>query len=317
MNDVIDLIQPPIFNPHEWIGKGKIYDKNTLPMSVLNARSDALVIPSTHTQHIPSHHLPVADFLKISLPTRSPTIVAVKIKCWFSHDLPDRDFSYLNTRPIPSAEFLVEINKAFDQAWFDGARSLIDPRYNDGKDRLPLWTLTWWRELTTVIRAQSAWRTSEAWLAKASLMTGEAPDMTAHVQDMFLAVPWNSKGGGSTSTLEFTHLLGMGWITDELIDSMMAHLAHRAHAQSHGRRILIENSRLAEVIKGLTISGNVHPLLSKCQEKIITLHYELLLFPVHVHGNHWVAVAVDFNKKNIAIGAGFLTGTTYFSHFSM
>ncbi|KAG2152842.1 hypothetical protein DEU56DRAFT_977227 [Suillus clintonianus] len=254
MNDVIDLIQPPIFNPHEWIGKGKIYDKNTLPMSVLNARSDALVIPSTHTQHIPSHHLPVADFLKISLPTRSPTIVAVKIKCWFSHDLPDRDFSYLNTRPIPSAEFL------------------------------------------------SAWRTSEAWLAKALLMTGEAPDMTAHVQDMFLAVLWNSKGGGSTSTLEFTHLLGMGWITDELIDSMMAHLAHRAHAQSHGRRILIENSRLAEVIKGLTISGNMHPLLSKCQEKIITLHYELLLFPVHVHGNHWVAVAVDFNKKNIAIG---------------
>ncbi|KAG1833618.1 hypothetical protein F4604DRAFT_1694331 [Suillus subluteus] len=65
----------------------------------------------------------------MSLPTRSPTIVTVKVKHWFSHDLPDSDISYLKNWPIPAAGFLTELNKAFSQAWLDGARSLADPQF--------------------------------------------------------------------------------------------------------------------------------------------------------------------------------------------
>lgn len=302
MNNTIDLVHPPIFNPNEWIGKGKIFDIKIIPQSVLDAHSATLVIPPTYLEHIPSPDLSVTDFLKTSLPTRSPTIVIVKVKHWFSHDLPDSDVSYLKTRSIPSANFLTELNKAFGQAWLDGAQSLVDPRYNDGKDRLPLWTMTWWRELTAAVCAQSAWRKSEEWLSKVS-KTGEAAVTMAHAQDLFPAVPWKGNGGRSASVLEFTNLLGTGWITDELIDMMMAHLAHRARAQFHVKRVFIANSRLAEAIKGITPSGNTPPLLSKCQDQIVTLNYELLLFPAHVHGNHWVAVAIDFGKKSVAIGA--------------
>ncbi|KAG1838367.1 hypothetical protein DFJ58DRAFT_733860 [Suillus subalutaceus] len=224
MNNVntIDLVHPPIFNPHKWIGKGRIFDIKTLPQSVLDARSAALVIPPTYIEHIPSPDLSVTDFLNTSLPTRSPTIVTVK----------------------------------------------------------------------------TAWRKSEEWLSSAS-KTGEAAVVMAHARDLFPAVPWKGNGGRS---IEFTNLLGMGWIMDELIDLMMTHLARRARAQFHIKRIFIANSRLSEAIKGVTPSGNTPPLLSKCQDQIVTLHYELLMFPVHVHGNHWIAIAVNFDKQTIAIG---------------
>ncbi|KAG0692999.1 hypothetical protein DFH29DRAFT_759349, partial [Suillus ampliporus] len=56
------------FDPHEWIGKGKKYNTKTLPQSVLNARSATLIIPPAYIQQIPSPHLAVTDFLKVTLP---------------------------------------------------------------------------------------------------------------------------------------------------------------------------------------------------------------------------------------------------------
>ncbi|KAG0707897.1 hypothetical protein DFH29DRAFT_1050655 [Suillus ampliporus] len=121
--------------------------------------------------------------------------------------------------------------------------------------------------------------------------TEDAAVAMAHARDLFPAVPWTGNGGGFISTLEFTHLLGTDWLSDDLVDSMITHLAHRARAQFHERRILIESSQLAEAIKGVALSGK--NMLCQCQVRIDMrrpnfdnfmlpeLYYDLLASPAY------------------------------------
>lgn len=50
--------------------------------------------------------------------------------------------------PIPNDDFLDKLNDDTGQAWLDGARSIIDQRFNDGRDRLLLCAVTYWREMS-------------------------------------------------------------------------------------------------------------------------------------------------------------------------
>ncbi|KAG0694658.1 hypothetical protein DFH29DRAFT_755847, partial [Suillus ampliporus] len=293
------------FHPHEWIGKGHKYDLKKLPQSVVFARSAALEIPQGHIHHIPSRDLSVHDFLQLSLPAPSSTIVSVKVNCWFSHDPPDIDLSYLKTRPIPSECVLAEINSAISQAWLDGAQSLADPRYNDGRDRLPLWALTWWREFATTVRHQTAWRKCEEWLTKES-KTAEAVILMMEARNLLAVLPWRADAGWRSSTLELTHLLGTDWISDELEDMMMAHLGRRARARFLHAWILIGSALLGQAVMGATSTHDKSsvkiPLLKRYHTQIVSLNYQKLFFPVHVQGNHWIAAGVDFDTKTISIG---------------
>ena len=54
--------------------------------------------------------------------------------------MPVTDTECLRTQPVPQEKVLDQLLKDFGQAWFDGAKSVVDPRFNDGHDRLPLWT---------------------------------------------------------------------------------------------------------------------------------------------------------------------------------
>jgi len=222
-----ELVCPPVFHPHEWIGKGHRYDLKKLPQSVVFAHSAALEIPQGHIHHIPSRDISVHDFLQLSLPAPSSTIVSVKVNCWFSHDPPDNDLSYLKTRPIPSECVLAEINSAISQAWLDGAQSLVDPHYNDGRDHLPLWALTWWRKFATTFRHQTAWIKCEEWLTKES-KTAQAVILMMEAHNLLAVLLWRADTRWRSSTLELTHLLGTDLISDELEDMMMAHLGCQA-----------------------------------------------------------------------------------------
>ena len=85
------------------------------------------------------------------------------------HHVQGGDIATLKHRSVPNEDFLQELDSAFGQAWFDGARSIIDQRCNDAKERLPLWILTYWKKSTHAIRAQAAWVRSGDWLARQQL----------------------------------------------------------------------------------------------------------------------------------------------------
>lgn len=52
----------------------------------------------------------------------------------------------------------------YSKMWMNGTNSLIDPRYNDGRDRFPLYALTFWKELGRVVDQQESWQKASEWL---------------------------------------------------------------------------------------------------------------------------------------------------------
>ena len=108
--------------------------------------------------------------------------------------------------------------------------------------------------------------------------------------------------GYGITTREFVRLLGTDWITDTLEDMMVAHLAH--HASRACKNILIGTLILAEFIKSAVLAADFSPsnapLLHRYESQIKARGVERLYLPVHVNGNHWIAVAVDFIVHTIA-----------------
>jgi hypothetical protein len=100
----------------------------------------------------------------LELPQQSRTLVLSKPRSWYSRDFPTTDIGCLMSRPIPQKEFLSRLEEEAGQAWFDGCKSLLDPRYNDGSDRFPLWVLTFWKEMAELWDARWKWVTSVGWV---------------------------------------------------------------------------------------------------------------------------------------------------------
>ncbi|KAH7904197.1 hypothetical protein BJ138DRAFT_1107029, partial [Hygrophoropsis aurantiaca] len=221
-------------------------------------------------------------------------------------DPPDQNYTYLKTRSIPSDDFLSKLYATSGQAWLDGAQSIIDPRYNEGRDRLPLWSVNLWRRLSLTIRAQSTWRNCDNWLAN-SARTAASTLTMASARDLFAALPWDADMGGNCTTLEFTRFLGTAWISDELEDMMMTHLIERARRGLTATiSVLVGGVAISEAVKRGALRMNYtkrgSPLLYRYEVQIISLGIRKLYFPLHVNGNHWIAIGIDFQEKAVSYG---------------
>ena len=150
-HDILDLDNVPPFIEKDWIKAGKQYPKGNTPYKVLWAREDRLTIPELHLKHLPAQNLPIAQFLKHELPPQSAEIITTKAQSCFHPDIPITDIKALLKRPIPPVTFLHDLEKEFGQAWFDGARSIVDHRFNNSMERFPLWVLTVWKKLSETI----------------------------------------------------------------------------------------------------------------------------------------------------------------------
>ncbi|KAF5361479.1 hypothetical protein D9758_006223 [Tetrapyrgos nigripes] len=60
---------------------------------------------------------------------------------------------------IPPQEVLDLLTETFPQKWLDGdAKSIADPRYNHGRDLMPVKVLHLWKEVARAVRIQKEWR---------------------------------------------------------------------------------------------------------------------------------------------------------------
>ncbi len=127
-------------------------------------------------------------------------------------------------------EFIQSLEVAAGQAWLDGAKSVVDQRYNNATDRLPLWTISFWKEMAAVHKLQTRWTRGMSWLQqqKTKHQDKKILDLTAEAVKILDSLPWNAPmpyghGGGNTCLLSW--FLETEWLSDEHIDMMMEDLA--------------------------------------------------------------------------------------------
>ena len=154
-DSLLDLAAVPSFIKSEWIGIGKKYPTTDTPLEVVWARAELLKIPETQAGHLPSPNIPITQFLHIQFPPQSSEIITVKPQAWFSNDTPTTNIGFLMKRPIPPRQFLLKLEGAMGQAWFDGAKSILDTRFNNSQDRLPLWVISFWKTIADMVAKQN------------------------------------------------------------------------------------------------------------------------------------------------------------------
>ncbi|KAJ2979226.1 hypothetical protein NUW54_g11171 [Trametes sanguinea] len=154
------------WDPSDWIGRGLAYPANDTPAVVLAGRRLALAIPSRYEGLLPHPELSIDAFLEAHLPTQRSGLVSSTSMELFSKDAPNEDLAKIVHRPIPPSRVLKTLQQTFGQAWFDGARSVVDPYYK--RSRLPLYAVSYWLELDRAIVKRAEWEACDQWLQKKS-----------------------------------------------------------------------------------------------------------------------------------------------------
>jgi hypothetical protein len=102
-------------------------------------------------------------------------------------------------------------------------------------------------------------------------------------------------------------LLSNAWLSDDHIDMMMADLSARVAADPElAQKILIAPLAFSQAVKDSTAKKTYQrkdtPLLARYEDHIKAKGLSSLYFPVHIHGNHWIAGMIDFKQALIGTG---------------
>ena len=298
--DLIDLTVDTQFHHSTWIGTGKEFS-NSLPQAVYDKKREILRVPNLFPTQLPTSVTLVREFIHHPLPSQSSGLSFHQTTEWFSSSMPLTSPTVLLARPVPSEKVLKKLNKAIGQMWFDGASSIVDPRFNNGAERFPLWVLSLWNDMQKVVGDQKRWQSSVRWLELAT----HPKDIVAQVKHLIKRLPWNKplRSTGAT-TLEFAGFLGVSWLLDTQINLMVNVLQNRMKTEEHTKGVLIEpltlSWELISVGKGWTeplTSSYLSRLANQVQAGITTIW-----FPINVNNNHWIVGRVDFKNHTFTFG---------------
>jgi len=304
--DIIDLNDDRPFQESEWIRAGKEYPEKP-PQYIENAKNMKFRVPVSYTQYYPKDDTPVLQFIAASLPDISKEIITVNPSTWFCRDSPTTNPVCLLTRPIPKADFLTRLEGISGQAWFNGSKSIVDSRYNDGKDRLPLWTVTFWKAMVDFAVQCDSWKHSMDWLKRVPAMEEDINE----VFDVLSDLGWNTKLPylrGAVTTRLFPAILSNEWLNDDHINIMMEELTQRLQCQAGlENKAMVAPLGLANELartrgRKQICDRKSTPFLYLYAKRIQQKRIQQLYIPVHVNQNHWIVAYVDLERREVGYG---------------
>ncbi|CDO76140.1 hypothetical protein BN946_scf185027.g3 [Trametes cinnabarina] len=293
-----------IFDPAQWLACGKTYPDNDTPAFILEARKVALRIPTEHSTLLPSKNLSVLELLKRALLTKSSLLVIQEAERLFSFDAPTNGLEALTSRPLPPDDFVRKLQKAFGQAWFSGALSVVDGRFKSS--RLPLSALTYWTEMGLIVDKKATWKRALEWLTRWE----RSPDFLKeadHARLLMGSLSWSTRIqalGSDTSAENLALLLSDEWLDDELINMLVQELFQHAQLNPRlSRTVAILPLALQQVVhNAVTRRTYSHLLLERCKHYIISRHQKLY-FPVNISGVHWIPCMVNSHNDSATSAA--------------
>lgn len=212
----------------------------------------------------------------------------------------------MTIHPLPPSHCLQLLNLHFGQAWFDGNKSIVDWRYKDS--RFPLSTLTYWLGVERARKSQAVWQAADLWLG-----TWGRDDITQanEARNAFAVLPWDEEYHTSNTVGTRTEVLAVmlsdEWWSDEHIDMCTTYLAQRARSDPSLRKSTVVaclrfTQELEAAARRNTYGKSASLFLQHYKSLFLDHGRERLLFPVHMNGNHWIAMEINFCKRTIRHG---------------
>ncbi|KAJ3811789.1 hypothetical protein F5876DRAFT_75460 [Lentinula aff. lateritia] len=171
---------------------------------------------------------------------------------------------------FPPMHFVNQLKAALGFYWLQGNQSIVDPQ-NGKSDRFPFYVLEFWTQVTEVRETQMHWGQAIKYVECQKHSASDRDHIDLMVGHMNLRL----KLHGAKSTRQF----------------MIAPLA-------------FTNKLMNPVIyKALRKGRNVEDTVLKHFETVIIEdRIDILYAPLHVNGNHWIAIALDFNRGEVFYG---------------
>lgn len=302
--DLEDSDSDCAFHPGDWIEQGKSY--KDVPTYVAKALVKITQLPPAFDSLLAHRDTPVLEFIKQDLPKQSSKLTTTPITAWFSRQSPmgsthDITLNMVTRRTVPSKHVLLEIERALGQEWFDGCKSIVDPRYNQGTERLPFWILSLWRRFASMAEKQSDWKEAVDFWAK---------EIVEEWGTVLGGVGWNSKlqyGGFVFTTHRFAQLLSRRQLCDDVTQVMIDHLRDRLEKTSEkSSQHIIAPSRFYLSLEALANQtqhnkGKIPSPLMAVENMVKNEGRTHLWYPV-LHSSHEVAIRINFKQRTIAYG---------------
>lgn len=293
-----------LFVPSEWIGCGKTYPEDDTPSFIIAARKSVLTIPQKHQRLLPDPKLSVLGLLAAELPLRPSAVTHQEASRAFSFDPPTEDLPAIRTRPLPHPQFVQKLQKAFGQAWFSGALSIVDGRFKDS--RLPLYVITYWMEMTFIYEKKACWLQADVWLRRY-----EGRDDALVQEGELVRVSMGSLAWGlrlkaleaDTGADTLAGLLSDQWLNDEHINMLFEELYSRVRLNTSLRKKAVVFPLTFQAVMRNAVLKNTydHKLLGQCRHFVKSGRTKIY-FPVNVEQSHWVPCMIDLETDQLRYG---------------
>jgi hypothetical protein len=214
------------------------------------------------------------------------------------------DLSGLAKHPIPSAKYLQSLKTYLNNS-SDGMRlsfrSIRNP--SDRMELLPLWVLTLWDKVSSLIDCRNKWVQSCLWVQRLQATHQEGKQLAS---THFRTLGWGSElplyGLRGITNLSLAQFLGDTRINSEAIDLMSRFLSYHPDRPAG---VLVFDLRLSNFLSTVrSREAFDHPSPPHIEE----LEHQLtqanaLYFPsFHAKHEHWVAFKVNICRREIVYG---------------
>ncbi|KAG2030101.1 hypothetical protein BDR03DRAFT_1017515 [Suillus americanus] len=307
-----------------WIGRGKKFPPNALstPYDLQQLCTAVLTVPTRMlAQLLPPEDISVEDLIDLPIPGISAWLYEGAIT--FENGLPTSEVS--PTWELPRLADVEMLRDNFGQALLDGKRSLVDPRFKDQllplwtiefwwqlhrvhtNQLLPLWTIEFWWQLHRVHTSKKQWKGARCWLQD-RITANKNVQMFREAEMQLCKLPTNKLlcGPGAHSgrrTDSLIHFLSnTQWLSEPLIDVMVANLVARLDAKQHD--FIIASTNFIDAIlcaKEISYHEKPHSQLREFEETAKKRRY--LCAPAHRRlTSHFIAFEIDFHARTFRYG---------------
>ena len=271
-----------------------------------------LEIPGHYLSIVPSPDvdIPISRFRFYVLQEQKATLVFPPAETLFSTSLPSGTYnlSNLTKHPIPSAKSLRSLQiylRNLPDATQLSLQSIRNPVNHD--EFLPLWVLTVWDKVSSLINSRNQWVQSCLWAERLKSTHREG---TQRAFTHFGILGWGSQlslyGLRGITNLSLTQFLSNDRVNDEAIDLMARFLSCSPALPT---RILVFDLRLSKFLSTIHSRDALgHPSPPHIQEFETQLaQANAFYFPLfHAKFEHWIAFKVDMCRREVAYGLFFI-----------
>ena len=178
--------------------------------------------------------------------------------------------------------------------------------FDDGPHRYPLWTNALIYKLSCHVKHRHEWAEAAKWLDELSLrddptLAVETPDVVEECRIRLESIPWRgdvARFGKAVqlTTHHFASILSNNWLDDEVINAGANWILQRLGPAKSRTRIL--NCLMVQQLQHAQSSQLVYTPWTSLDNLISTCRIDILFLPLHVFGNHWTLLRINFNDHS-------------------